>query len=146
MWQDFSPGRHAFFLRPWAAEQEWRTDRSHAMWRAVHKESVSEKEGDEQTLNSYSPGPCSFSSHLNLLVMSVQGFPGGESGKEPPCQCRRHKRPGLAPRVGKILWSRKWQPSLVFLPGESHRQKSLEGYSPWGCTEPGMTEGSQHAM
>ena len=42
--------------------------------------------------------------------------------------------------VGKIPWRRVWQPTPVFLPGESHGQRSLEGYSPWGCREPAMTE------
>ena len=37
-------------------------------------------------------------------------------------------------------WSRKWQPTLVFLPGEFHGQRSLAGYSPWGCKESDMTE------
>ena len=37
-------------------------------------------------------------------------------------------------------WRRKWQPLLVFLPGESHGQRSLVGYSPWGCKEEHMTE------
>ena len=35
---------------------------------------------------------------------------------------------------------RKWQPTPVFFPGESHGQKSLTGYSPWGCTELDTTE------
>ena len=35
----------------------------------------------------------------------------------------------------KIPWRRKWQPSPVFLPGEAHEQRSLAGYSPWGCKE-----------
>ena len=48
------------------------------------------------------------------------GFPGGASGKEFACQYRRHKRRGLDPWVGKIPWSGKWQPTLVFLPGKSH--------------------------
>ena len=34
--------------------------------------------------------------------------------------------------VGKIPWRRKWQPTPVYLPGESHGQRSLAGYSPWG--------------
>ena len=34
--------------------------------------------------------------------------------------------------VGKIPWRRKWQPTPVFLPGKSHGQRSLAGYSPWG--------------
>ena len=36
------------------------------------------------------------------------------------------------PWVRKIAWRRKWQPTPVYLPGESHGQRSLEGYSPWG--------------
>ena len=39
-----------------------------------------------------------------------------------------------------IPWGRKWQPTLVFLPGESHGQRSLVGYSPWGHKELDMTE------
>ena len=35
--------------------------------------------------------------------------------------------------VGKIPWRRAWQPTPVFLPGESHGQRSLVGYNPWGC-------------
>ena len=42
-------------------------------------------------------------------------------------------RCGLDPLMGKIPWSRAWQPTLVFLPGESHGQSSLVGFSPWGC-------------
>ena len=56
-------------------------------------------------------------------------------------QCRR---PGFDPCVGKIPWRRKWQPTPVFLPGESHRQRSLAGYSPWGCKESEMTEWLHH--
>ena len=37
-------------------------------------------------------------------------------------------------------WRRKWQPSPVFLPGESHGQRSLVGCSPWRCTESDTTE------
>ena len=42
--------------------------------------------------------------------------------------------------IGKILWGRKWQHTSVYLPGESHGQRSLAGYSPWGCKESDMTE------
>ena len=55
--------------------------------------------------------------------------PGGTSSKEPACQCRRHKRQGFDPWVRKIPWRKEWQPTPVFLPGESHGQKSLAGYS-----------------
>ena len=45
------------------------------------------------------------------------------------------QRPGFNPWVGKIPWRRKWQPTPVFLPGESHGQRSLVGYSPRGHRE-----------
>ena len=48
------------------------------------------------------------------------GFPGGTSGKEHFCQCRRYKRREFNPWVRKILWKRAWQHTLVFLLGESH--------------------------
>ena len=48
--------------------------------------------------------------------------------------------PGFDPRVGKIPWRRKWQPTPEFLPGEFHGQRTLVGYSPWGHKESGMTE------
>ena len=44
------------------------------------------------------------------------------------------------PWIGKIPWKRKWQPTPVFLPGKSHGQRSLAGYSPWGRKESDMTE------
>ena len=47
---------------------------------------------------------------------------------------------GLIPGLGKIPWRREWQPTPVFLPGESPGQRSLAGYSPWGCKESGTTE------
>ena len=69
-----------------------------------------------------------------------QSFPGGTGGKEPACQCRRLKSHGFDSWVGKIPWRRKWQPNPVFLPGKSHGQRSLAGYSPWGCKESDTTE------
>ena len=45
--------------------------------------------------------------------------------------------------VGKIPWRREWQPTPIFLPGESHEQRSLVGYSPWGCKELDTTEAIQ---
>ena len=56
---------------------------------------------------------------------------GGTRGKELTCQRRRQKTCGFDPWVEKIPWRRKWQPTPVFLPGESHGQRSLTGYSPW---------------
>ena len=62
---------------------------------------------------------------------------GGISSKEPQVT----KRPGFGLWVGKI-WRRAWQPSPVFFPGESHGQRSLVGYSPWGHKESDMTKGT----
>ena len=44
------------------------------------------------------------------------------------------------PWVRKMPWGRKWHPTPVFLPGKSHGQRSLVGYSPWGCKELNTTE------
>ena len=52
---------------------------------------------------------------------------------------QRLRRLGFHPWVGKIPWRRKWQPTPVFVPGKSHRQKSLAGYSPWGRKESDTT-------
>jgi len=52
-------------------------------------------------------------------------------------QCRRG---GFDPWVRKIPWRREWQLIPVFLPGESHGQRSLAGYSPWGRKELDMAE------
>ena len=69
----------------------------------------------------------------------LEGFPGGASDKEPTCQCRRCKRQGCNLQVRKILWRRAWQPSPVFLPGESHGKRSLVGCSPQGHKQLDMT-------
>ena len=55
---------------------------------------------------------------FKLLLVSKfaqVGFPGGASGKELGCQCKRPKRQGFYLWVGKIPWRRKWQPTPVFL-------------------------------
>ena len=65
------------------------------------------------------------------------------SVKDPACQGRRHKRPGCHLWVRKVPWRRAQQPTPVFLPGESHGQRSLVGYRPWGCRV--ATEVIEHA-
>ena len=66
----------------------------------------------------------------------LNGLPRWLSGKESACQCKRH---GFDPWVRKTPWRRKWQPTPVFLPGKSHGQWSLAGYSPWGHKESDTT-------
>ena len=59
----------------------------------------------------------------------LSGLPRWLNGKGSASQCRRHRRCGFSPWVGKIHWKRKWQPAPVFLLGKSHGQRSLAGYS-----------------
>ena len=59
-------------------------------------------------------------------------------GKEPTGQCRRYKKHRFNP------WRRAWQPTPVFLPGESHGQRSLAGCSPEGHKESDITKETAH--
>ena len=59
------------------------------------------------------------------------------AGKEPPANAEDM---GSISGVGKMPWSRKWHPTPVVLPGKSHGQRSLAGYSPWGHKELNITE------
>ena len=70
------------------------------------------------------------SSRVGVTDGYEEGLPGGTNGKEPACQCRRHKRHHFNPWIGKVPWRRKWQPMPVFLLGESQGLRSLVGYSP----------------
>ena len=54
--------------------------------------------------------------------------------------CLQCRRPRFNPWVGKIPCRWKWLPTPVFLPGESHGQRNLEGYSLWRCKELDTTE------
>ena len=68
---------------------------------------------------------------FGLISIEVSpGFPGGTGGKEPICQCKRHKTRGFDPWVRKIPWRRAWQPTPVFMPEESYGQRSLADCSP----------------
>jgi len=87
---------------------------------------------------SHCPFPTFFVLPISPLVhwsclYSLWGFSGGASGKGPACQCKRRKRHRFNLWVRKIPWGRAWQPTLVFLPGESQGQRSLAGYSPYRC-------------
>ena len=69
--------------------------------------------------------------HACILLIPTRSQPlGGANCKEPACQCRRPKRRRFDPWVGKSPWRREWLPTPVFLPGESHGQRSLAGCSP----------------
>ena len=93
-----------------------------------------------KTISSNFPKIIYIACHLLVNLHFTKGFPGGTSGKELACQCRRCKRHGLDPWVGKIPQRRKWQPTPVLLPGKSHGQRSSVGYSPWGPKESETTQ------
>jgi len=85
------------------------------------------------------PGACSCDLRLVLTQSGKDAlnvnmdFPSGKdftSGKEPTCQSQRYKKHRFNPWVGKIPWRRAQQPIPVLLPGKSHGQRSLVGYSP----------------
>ena len=77
---------------------------------------------------------------MYTYIYTYMGFPGGSSGKEPACQCRRHRRCRFNPWVRKIPWRRAWQPIPVFLPGKSHGHRSLVSCAPEGHKESNTTE------
>ena len=60
--------------------------------------------------------------------------------KNPPANKREVRDTGSISGSGRFPWRRAWQPTQVFLPGESHGQRSLAGYSPWGHKESETTE------
>ena len=67
----------------------------------------------------------------SLGLCTPTGFPGGSLVKNPPANVG-DVGDGFDPWVRKIPWKRKWQPTPVSLPGSSHGQRRLAGFSPWG--------------
>ena len=82
---------------------------------------------------------CLEGSSYLALCTDILGFPGSTSGKELACHGRL-KRPEFNPWVGKIPRRKKWQPTLLFLPGKSYGQRSLVPFCPWHCKGSDPTE------
>ena len=78
----------------------------------------------------YLKGPTSF-----FFFFLVCGYPGGSGGKESP-----EMQESWAWSLGHSPWRREWLPTSVFLPGESHGQRSLMGYVLWSHKVLDMTE------
>ena len=74
---------------------------------------------------------------MATVLVLHRGFPDGSEVKASACTAGDL---GSIPGSGKIPWRRKWQPTPVFLPGESHGRRSLVGYNPRGHKESDMTE------
>ena len=75
----------------------------------------------------------------NVSLIPGQGT-SGSAGKESACNAGGLQKHRFNPWVRKAPWRKKWQPTPVFLPGKSHGQRSLAGYSPWGRKESDVTE------
>ena len=75
--------------------------------------------------------------HKSFMLIKTSGLPWWLRWSR---ICLQFRRAGFDPRVMKIPWRREWQATPVFLPGESHRQRSLVGYNPWGCKESDTSE------
>ena len=112
------------FPNPLSSSSEWPSPPGPQFTRPIRRQFVS----IHSIIHSFNK--CSVSTWL----------PKWLSGKEFACQCRRHKKRRFDPRIGKRPWSRKWQLTSVFLPGNFHGQRSMVGYSPWSCKESDTTE------
>ena len=66
---------------------------------------------------------------INSLALRVQGLPGGSTVKNLRTHLQGWRR-RLYPWIRKIPWRRRWQSAPVILPGKSHGQRRLAGYSP----------------
>ena len=75
-------------------------------------------------------------------LSSTPGLPWWPRWQRICLPCRRHR---FCPWVRKILWRREWLPTPVFLPGKSHKWRSLVGCSPWGRKVLDTTERLIHA-
>ena len=110
--------------------------RSTKQWLESLSDTLKEQAGGRGFMGKRSRGLLLIKGKICLAWGLLQWF----SGKRICMQCRRHRRCGFNSWVGKIPWSSKWQPSPVFLPGETHGQRSLAGCSPWGHKESDTTE------
>ena len=82
---------------------------------------------------------------LLYILMGIHIYTLTHLHKDFPSSNSWWRRSGFDPWVGKILWRRDRQCTPIFFPGESHGQRSLAGYSPWGRKESDTTEWLTHA-
>ena len=94
---------------------------------------------DEGLLEEYlTRGAFGFSVFHKWIIWE-HGLPSSSAGEEPACNVRDTGENFRIPGVGKIPWRREWQPTPIFLTGESHGQRGLVGYNPKGLKESDMT-------
>ena len=110
--------------------------RSTKQWLGSLSDTLKERTGGRGFMGKRSRGLLLIKGKICLAWGLLQRF----SGKRVCMPCRRHRRCGFNSWVGKIPWRRKWQPTPLFLPGESHELRSLVGCTPRGCKELDMTK------
>ena len=126
-WTSWAPETQLAGAMCWDAKQSLRKDR----------EAQTEAEGQQ----AWTWSIC--------LAWERIGLPRCLSARESPCRSRRSRtcrRSGFHPCVRNIPWRRKWQPTPVFLPGESQGQRSLAGYSPLGLQRVGHDWATEHTL
>ena len=96
-------------------------------WIIFREEDVIQEEGSQKEKNQY---------HILRHICEIWDSLVGQMVKNLPTM----QKPRFNPWVGKIPWSRKWQPTPVFFPGKLQGQRSLVGCSPWGGKGSDMTE------
>ena len=107
-------------------------------WSCVSNYCLSDKGMNKCLLHShFREEEWLWADQIQIQDFLILKLPWWLSVKESACQCRRY---GIHPWFRKIPWRREWQLTPVFLPGKSHGQRRLAGYSPWGHKESDMTE------
>ena len=77
---------------------------------------------------------------MTMNGVNTQTPIGGAVVKDPPASAREARQLGLIPESGRSPWSRKWQPTPIYLLQKFHGQSSLVGFSPRGQKELNATE------
>ena len=91
-------------VNPLAGHTGWDT----SLWNYLHFLRAFDPRWSAASLSTSRTSSTKIQTLSKNLLKSLLGFPGGTSGKEPACQCRRHKRRGFDPWVGKNTWRRAW--------------------------------------
>ena len=97
-----------------------------------------------ETCQKHDPYPGGFFFSLTVKLRKHHGT--SQVVKNPPANSGNTRDMSSIPGSGRSPWIRKWPPTPVFLPGESHGQRSPAGYSPWGCRESDTTENTHYTV
>ena len=122
---NYPPAKQETWFDPWVGKIPWRRK-----WWPTPVFLLGESQWTEEPSWLQSMGSQRVGISLVTKQQKIVMFPGGASGKESACQCRRYKRCGFDPWMGEIPWRWAWQPTPVFLPEESCGWRRLAGYSP----------------